>query len=238
MSSRSNNDLFPPSLFKFDHLSGPVKQHLKNVYSTLSIGMLTACVGAYVHLFTGIMQAGLLTALGSVGLMMWLMFTKHSKETQLKRLAIFSGFTFLSGLSLGPLLDMAIQIEPSIIPSALMGTSVIFISFSLASIYSSNDRTFLYMGGVLLSALSWMVLLTFANIFFGSQMIYDITLYGGLILFCAFILFDTQLIIEKRLHGDDDYIWHSVDLFLDFIQVFRRLVIILSNKESKKNKKN
>ena len=61
---------------------------------------------------------------------------------------------------------------------------------------------------------------------------------------CAFVLFDTQLIVEKRRSGDDDFIWyalsgtvvtcfywflyrHSVDLFIDFIDIFRRLVIIL-----------
>ncbi|XP_046377634.1 probable Bax inhibitor 1 [Haliotis cracherodii] len=232
----TRNEFLPSHLFKFDHLEGYVQTHLKNVYSSLAIGMISAAVGAYVHLFTGLMQAGLMTMLGSIGLMLWLAFTKHEKGNQGKRLAIFSGFTFCSGMSLGPLLDMVIALEPSIIPTALMGTFVVFISFSLASLYSARDRTFLYMGGFLMSALSWMLMLGFANIFFGSTLLYEINLYVGLAIFCAFILYDTQLIIEKRRRGDDDYIWHSVDLFLDFIQVFRRLLIILSKKEGNKKK--
>ncbi len=55
-------------------------------------------------------------------------------------------------------------------------------------------------------------------------------LYFGLFLFCGFILFDTQLIVEKYNSGNTDYIWHSIDLFLDFVNIFRRLLVILASK--------
>ncbi len=38
------------------------------------------------------------------------------------------------------------------------------------------------------------------------------------------------MIIEKRRAGSNDYISHSLDLFIDFIQVFRKLLIILTSK--------
>lgn len=37
-----------------------VQEHLKKVYGTLSIAMIAAGVGAYVHLFTGLMRVGIL----------------------------------------------------------------------------------------------------------------------------------------------------------------------------------
>lgn len=49
---------------------------------------------------------------------------------------------------------------------------------------------------------------------------------------CGFVLYDTQLIIEKRRHGDKDFILHSVDLFVDLLGIFRRLVVILAQKVS------
>ncbi|XP_060599498.1 bax inhibitor 1-like [Ruditapes philippinarum] len=232
----STAGFLPQEVFKFDHLETRVQKHLKKVYGTLSISMFAAAAGAYVHLFTGLMSAGLLTALGSIGLMIWLAATSHTKENEQKRLGIFIGFTFLSGVSLGPLLDMVIRIDPSIITTALLGTCLIFISFSLAALYNTN-RTYLYLGGMLLSALSWMCMLSLMNIFFQSKMIYDLNLYGGLVIFCGFVLYDTQLIIEKARRGDDDYIWQSVDLFIDFIQIFRRLLIILASKEDSKKKR-
>ncbi|XP_033728668.1 probable Bax inhibitor 1 [Pecten maximus] len=229
------NQFPPPQLFKFDNLENHVQAHLKRVYGCLAISMFTACAGAYVHLYTGWLQAGLLTTIASIGLMFWLASTRHSKENETKRLGIFAAFTFLSGMSLGPLLDYVIKVDPSIIVTALLGTSVIFISFSLAALYNTN-RTFLYMGGFLLSTLSWLCLAGLLNIFIGSRLIWEVQLYAGLFIFCAFVLYDTQMIVEKKRMGDDDYIWHSVDLFMDFIQIFRRLLIILSNKDKKKEK--
>lgn len=44
--------------------------------------------------------------------MIWLALTHHSKETQMKRMAIFTGFTFFSGMSLGPVMDWVIDIDP------------------------------------------------------------------------------------------------------------------------------
>ncbi|OWF36025.1 probable Bax inhibitor 1 [Mizuhopecten yessoensis] len=236
MNRHSERNQFPPpQLFKFDNLENHVQDHLKRVYGCLSISMFTAFAGAYVHLYTAWLQAGILTMLASLGLMIWLASTHHSKETETKRLGIFAGFTFFTGMSLGPLLDYVITVDPSIIVTALMGTSVIFISFSLAALFNTN-RTFLYMGGFLLSALSWLCLAGLLNIFIGSRLIWEVQLYAGLFIFCAFVLYDTQMIVEKKRMGDDDYIWHSVDLFLDFIQIFRRLLIILSNKDKKKEK--
>lgn len=55
-------------------------------------------------------------------------------------------------------------------------------------------------------------------------------LYLGLLLMCGFVLFDTQLIIEKRRMGNKDFVQHALELFIDFIGVFRRLVIILTQK--------
>ena len=52
----------------------------------------------------------------------------------------------------------------------------------------------------------------------------------GLAVFCGFIMFDTQLIINKARNGDRDFIAHSLDLFIDFVQVFRKVLILLMQK--------
>jgi FtsH-binding integral membrane protein len=65
---------------------------------------------------------------------------------------------------------------------------------------------------------------------FGLGFGYELQLYLGLLIYCGFVLFDTQLIVEKYQLGDNDYIWHSVDLFIDFINIFRRILIILASK--------
>ena len=52
----------------------------------------------------------------------------------------------------------------------------------------------------------------------------------GLAVFCGFIMFDTQVIIRKARNGDKDFIAHSLDLFIDFVQVFRKVLILLMQK--------
>lgn len=49
---------------------------------------------------------------------------------------------------------------------------------------------------------------------------------------CGFVLYDTQLIIEKCRAGNKDFVTHALDLFIDFIGIFKRLLIILSQKVS------
>lgn len=53
---------------------------------------------------------------------------------------------------------------------------------------------------------------SFSFSFFYSHLFLPLSLpaqarvYGGLVIFCLFVLYDTQMIIEKRNMGDDDYI--------------------------------
>jgi len=220
--------------FKFDNIEPNVRLHLKKVYSCLAIGMLSAAVGGYLHIFSGLIQGGLLSALCSIGLMIWLACTKHERKNTPMRLGIFSGFALCSGLSAGPLMEHVTHINPTIVPTAFLATCVIFICFSISALLNGNDRKYLYLGGMLFSGLSILLFSSILNLFFRSQLLYQAHLYLGLLIMCGFILFDTQLIIEKFRHHDDDFIWHSVDLFIDFMQVFRKLMIILAEKDKKR----
>uniref|UniRef100_K7F408 Transmembrane BAX inhibitor motif containing 6 n=1 Tax=Pelodiscus sinensis TaxID=13735 RepID=K7F408_PELSI len=192
------------ALFKFSHISASTQQHLKKVYASFALCMFVAGAGALRHVC--VQQLNLLSGLGSLGLLIWLTATPHSRETEQKRLGMLAGFAFLTGANLSPLLEMCIAINPSIIPTAFLGTAVIFSCFSLSALYARR-RSFLYLGGVLLSGLLLMLLFSVVNIFVGSTWLFTANLYLGLMVMCGFVLFDTQLIIEKAESGDKDYIW-------------------------------
>ncbi|XP_077808434.1 bax inhibitor 1 isoform X3 [Macaca mulatta] len=243
------------ALFKFSHITPSTQQHLKKVYASFALCMFVAAAGSYVHVVTHFIQAGLLSALGSLILMIWLMATPHSHETEQKRLGLLAGFAFLTGVGLGPALEFCIAVNPSILPTAFMGTAMIFTCFTLSALYARR-RSYLFLGGkcelanrewgfllcligILMSALSLLLLSSVGNVFFGSIWLFQANLYVGLVVMCGFVLFDTQLIIEKAENGDQDYIWHCIDLFLDFVTLFRKLMMILAmnEKDKKKEKK-
>ncbi|NXD18668.1 BI1 inhibitor, partial [Nothocercus nigrocapillus] len=246
------------ALFKFSHISASTQEHLKRVYGSFALCMFVAAAGAYVNVVTQLFQVrgagaggqrvsgwgvvssprpplapqfSLLTGLGALGLMIWLTATPHSKETEQKRLGMLAGFAFLTGINLGPLLEMCISINPSIIPSAFLGTAAVFTCFSLSALFARR-RSFLYLGGetgapggcrdprgdgdvpnsppsllppgFLLSGLTLMLLSSVVNAFVGSTWLFTANLYLGLMIMCGFVLFDTQLIIEKAEGGDKD----------------------------------
>lgn len=190
---------------------------------------MAAAIGSAVHLYTNI-QAGFLSAIGALVFFFLLMSTPDDNGKGLTtRVGYLLGFTFLTGVGLGPLLEHVILVDPSIIVTAFVATSAVFMCFSICAMLSERGK-WLYLGGTLMSLLTTLMVLSFANLFFGAAWIHQTQLYLGLVAMCGFVLYDTQVIIEKRRMGSKDFVAHSLDLFVDFIGIFRRLLIILTQK--------
>jgi FtsH-binding integral membrane protein len=219
-----------------DNIEPPVQHHLKNVYSCLSMITLVAALGGYLQVTTGILQDSILVPLSTIGLLFWLMSTPDDGKNASKRLGMLFAFAMLSGIGIGPLLNYAIHIDPTIVPTALLGSAIVFISFTLGSLYSTQ-RYYLFLSGTLMSALSLTLVLGIASMLFRSAFLFQAQLYLGLFVMCGCVVYDTQLIVEKRRRGDKDFIKHSLDLFIDLMGIFRRLLIILSQKEQNKRRR-
>ena len=86
------------ALLKFSHITPSTQQLLKKVYASFALCMFVVAAGVCVHVVTHFLQAGLFSALGSLGLMICLMATPHSHETAQKRLGLLAGFAFLTGM--------------------------------------------------------------------------------------------------------------------------------------------
>jgi FtsH-binding integral membrane protein len=222
--------------FEFQSLEKPVKTHLKNVYGTMGVALLACALGVYVHMFTHILSAGFLSSFGALGLAMWLMFMTPTRENLQQRLYILLGFAFLTGVSMGPHINYVVDLDSSILATAFLATSLIFVCFSACALLCDDSR-FLALGGTLMSGLSWLLMLSLLYLFTGIQLLFTIHIYLGLFVMCGLILYDTHVIIQKRRMGDDDYVKHSLDLFMDFIGIFRRLLVILSEKSDNRRRR-
>lgn len=233
-ASRHINDFFKTLDRK---LEPPVKSHLKQVYSNLMLAVFVAALGSYVHLFTNLMSGGFMAALGALGFGLALTFTPDNGKNNQKRFYYLLGFAGCTGLAMGPLMEIAMYLNPRIIPMSLLSTCLVFASFTLSSIFSTHHK-WLYLGGGLMSVLSVMVFMSIINLFIGSYYLFQTQLYLGLIVFCLFIMYDTAIIIEKRRMGDTDHIKHSMLLFTDFVELFRTILVILLQKERNRENSN
>ena len=193
-------------------------------------------LGAY--LFSNFLQLPMLvTMLGCFGIIFALQATANTPANQGKRWALLLSFGLLEGFALGPLIAAVLDIDPSIVVTAAVASVTIFACFSMFALYSER-RSLLYLGGFLSSALSMLVMMGFANMFFRSEAVYNLQLYGGLLLFIGYVCFDTQLIIEKANSGTYDVHMDALNLFLDLIAIFVRILIILAKSKKNNNKKN
>eukprot|EP01120_Amphizonella_sp_Union-15-10_P004010 TRINITY_DN1449_c0_g1_i4.p1 TRINITY_DN1449_c0_g1~~TRINITY_DN1449_c0_g1_i4.p1 ORF type:complete len:240 (-),score=32.33 TRINITY_DN1449_c0_g1_i4:88-807(-) len=227
-----NKNISLNTLFKVSTLQPHVRTHLLWVYTTLVALLVVASLGSFVHLFRPF--GGIVTALVGLGLISYLSLIPHNSSNVVKRLGVLLSFGFFEGASIGPLLERVLSFEggSKIIFSALLGTSIIFMCFSLSALFAQR-RSFLFLASLVYSGLSCLVFVGTLNLFFASTFLMNISLYLGLMVFCGFIIFDTQIIIEKADAGNSDFIWDALELFLDFVQVFVRVLIILTKKNSK-----
>ncbi|XP_045783114.1 bax inhibitor 1 [Maniola jurtina] len=212
-----------------NRLEPPVRQHLKNVYGTLMMTCGAASVGVYVDMYTRF-QAGILSTIAGAALMLMLIATPDTGKNTNLRLGYLLGFGLATGMGLGPLMEYVSIVDPAIIVTALLGTTLVFVCFSIAAMLGERG-SWLFLGGPLMTLITSMSLMTLMNLFMQSFILSQIHIYLGLMAMCGFVLFDTQLIIEKRRMGSKDFVQHALELFIDFVGMFRRLLIILTQKE-------
>uniref|UniRef100_U5EYS3 Putative bax-mediated apoptosis inhibitor tegt/bi-1 n=1 Tax=Corethrella appendiculata TaxID=1370023 RepID=U5EYS3_9DIPT len=216
-----------------NNIEPQLRYHLSKVYACLTATTFAATLGSLIHL-RGIWEAGFLSAIISLVLVLALTFTPDNGKNFPMRFGMLMGFGAFTGHSLGLLLEQVIFINPQILVTALIGTTAIFVCFSASALLAKRG-SFLFLGGFLFSILSTMAIISLGNLLFRSYIVHEINLYVGLGVMSAFILYDTQAIMEKCRLGNRDAIAHSLELFYDLVSVFRRLLIILTQKEQREN---
>ncbi|TJX46161.1 hypothetical protein E8P77_29010, partial [Soehngenia saccharolytica] len=127
-------------------ISPVVQNHLKRVYLSLACAVAAAAVGVYLHLLWNV--GGILTALGTIGAIVWLLSVPPSPYNEGKRVKLLMAAAALKGATLGPIIDAFIQIDPSILVSTFVGTALAFACFSASAILARR-REFLFLGGIL-----------------------------------------------------------------------------------------
>ena len=183
---------------------------LKATYQLFAGSLLAATAGAYVGL--------------AIELALIFFVIPRVKHTPGVNLAVLFVFTFITGLTIAPLLAaiFAMPSGASIVGQAFLMTSIAFGGISMFAMTTKKDYSF--MGKFLFIALIIVIVAGISNIFIQSSMMQLAIASVSALLFSAFILFDTQNIIKG---GYDSPVEAALSLYLDFFNLFISLLQIL-----------
>lgn len=196
---------------------------LKATYQLFAGSLLAATAGAYI----GLDMVSTIASWywGLVILEFVLLFALFAvKNKPGINLAVLFGFTFISGLTITPLLAsvFAMPAGASIVAQAFLMTSIAFGGISMFALTTKRD--FSGMGKMLFIALIILVVGSISNIFIQAPLLQLGIAMVGAVLFSAFILYDTQQIIKG---GFSTPVEAAIALYLDFFNLFVSLLQIL-----------
>ncbi len=197
---------------------------MKQTYQLLAASMIAAAAGAYVtmpYAETVMQYKWFIFGAELLVLFFGLSMTRGKQGLNLAMLFIF---TFLTGVSLVPLLASLIGAgNGAVIGNAFLMTSVLFGSLSLFAINSKSDYS--SWGKPLFIILIVVIIASLINIFIlQSPMMSVIVTAGILILFGFFTIYDTQNIANGAYDSPVDA---AVSLYLDFLNMFTAILQLL-----------
>lgn len=224
------------SLKNVSGIASEVRKHLLHVYAALLATSLSASLGVVFFKLT--FFPPFLSMLISIGMICYISFKPEVTDQKpdvdaVTRGLVLLGFGFFQGASLGGLILTVMMMDPNIVLTATVGTLLVFACLSGSALVAKR-KTYLFLGGYLASAVVNLFFLVLVNMFLQLEFLDMFGLYAGLFVFCGYVLYDTQLIIEKANTGSRDYVKHSAELFTDLVAIFVRILIILS-KSSRRN---
>lgn len=197
---------------------------MKQTYQLLAASMIAAAAGAYVTMpYAEMVMQYKWFIFGAELLMLFVGLRMTRNKPGLNMAALFV-FTFLTGVSLVPLLASLIGAgNGAVIGNAFLMTSVLFGALSLFAINSKSDYS--SWGKPLFITLIVVIIASLVNMFIlQSPMMHVIITAGILLLFSIFTIYDTQNIANGAYDSPVDA---AVSLYLDFLNMFTALLQLL-----------
>ena len=190
---------------------------IKQTYQLLAASMIAAAAGAYATLpiAESIMKYRFLIFIVELAILFFGLRASRGKPG-LNLIMLFA-FTFLTGVSLVPLLAYIIGLGHSAaIGNAFLATAVLFAALSIFAINSKTD--FSSWGKALFIVLIVVIVASLINIFFlQSPILHVIIMAVTMLLFGLLTIYDTQNIANGAYESPVDA---SISLYLDFLNMF------------------
>ncbi|KAK1294616.1 BI1-like protein [Acorus calamus] len=207
---------------------------IRKVYGILTAQiLLTTIISSFTVLYAPLNDTltdspGLLFALAILPLVLLCPLYLYRERHPLN--FVFLGlFTVCLSLTIGV---ACANTEGKIVLEALILTSAVVCSLTGYTFWAAKKgKDFSYLGPVLFAGLIVLLTTSFIQMFFPLGPT-SVAIFGGLgaILFAAYLVYDTDNLIKR--HSYDDYIWASVVLYLDILNLFLSLLNMLKGMQS------
>ncbi len=188
----------------FKPIENYVHQYLLQTYQKVAAGLAITAGSAYALYRTGfayrIMNANpWVYMIGSFAATMGTLFATRSIDSQ-NKVAKYTAFTAFN-VVMGASLCMLGFMQPQILMRAGLYTAGVFGAMSFAAM-TARDEKFLYLGGPLFAGLTMLIIANFASLLLPARfatthnVLNNLVMYGGLLLFSLFLLYDTQVVMK------------------------------------------
>ena len=218
---------YPATTAPIGSLSTEQNKVLRNTYLMLALTMIPTIIGAFVgtSISFGFLAASpILGSLLMFGAMMGMLFAVAALRNSVWGIAALLGFTFVAGVFLGPILQVALHLKngAQLIAMAAGGTGLIF--FSLATIATVTKKDFSFMGKFLFIGLILLIVASLANLFFQIPAM-SLTISAiAVLIFSAYILFDVSRIVHG---GETNYVMATLGIYMSIYNLFINLLSLL-----------
>jgi modulator of FtsH protease len=203
-------------------------QVLRNTYWLLALSMLPTIAGAYTGMainFAAFYKASpIMAPLLMFGAMIGALFVVAALRNSGWGVAAVFGFTFIAGMMLAPMLQLAAGLRNGGQLVALAGAMTAAVFFVMATIATVSKRDFSFLGKFLFVGLVLLVIASIANLFFQMPAL-SVTLSAiAVLIFSGYLLYDVSDIVRG---GETNYIMATIRLFLDILNLFVNLLNLL-----------
>lgn len=202
---------------------------LRKVYGLLSMQLLVTTVVAATFAYTPVLRDTvhanpwllILSLFLAIGLLIALHVKRHHVPINF---ILLGAFTVVESMAVGVAVSMY---EAEVVVKAFVLTLV--ITGGLTAYTFQTKRDFTNIGAGLLIGLLIMIGLGMMNVFLGSTGL-ELALAGGsALIFCLFIVYDTQMMMQKL--SPEEYILATINLYLDILNLFLELLRLLGDRK-------
>ena len=203
------------------------QQVLRNTYLLLALSLIPTAIGALFGInmsFMFLMSSPIMGSLLLIGAMYFLMFMVQKNKDSFAGIVWMMGFTFLMGLLLGPLFQIALRIPNGgqlILLAAVLTSMVFFVMSAIAFTLKRETpflTNFLAIGGIVI------LIAMIANIFLHIPAMH-------LMLCGAFVIFSSLMILwqvnQIVIGGETNYISATLSLYVSLYNLFTSLLQII-----------